>query len=36
MACIEAHGLRKTFGTTVALDGVNFLGMNGRSLLMTA
>src|SRR5215469_16511244 len=23
MACIEAHGVRKTFGTTVALDGVN-------------
>jgi ABC-2 type transport system ATP-binding protein len=23
MACIEARGLRKTFGTTIALDGVN-------------
>jgi ABC-2 type transport system ATP-binding protein len=23
MACIEAHGLRKAFGTTIALDGVN-------------
>src|SRR5947209_19166566 len=23
MACIEARGLRKSFGTTVALDGVN-------------
>src|SRR5947209_3837355 len=23
MACIEAHDLRKTFGTTVALDGVD-------------
>ena len=23
MVCIEARGLRKTFGTTVALDGIN-------------
>ena len=23
MACIEARGLRKAFGTTIALDGVN-------------
>jgi ABC-2 type transport system ATP-binding protein len=30
MACIEAHGLRKTFGTTVALDGVNLRVEEGR------
>ncbi|MDR3799750.1 MAG: ABC transporter ATP-binding protein [Terracidiphilus sp.] len=32
MACIEAHGLRKTFGTTVALDGVNLRVEEGRIL----
>jgi ABC-2 type transport system ATP-binding protein len=30
MACIEANGLRKTFGTTVALDGVNLRIDEGR------
>ncbi len=30
MACIEAHGLRKTFGTTVALDSVNLRIEEGR------
>jgi ABC-2 type transport system ATP-binding protein len=30
MACIEAHGLRKTFGATVALDGVNLRVEEGR------
>ena len=30
MACIEARGLRKTFGTTVALDGVNLRVEEGR------
>ena len=30
MACIEAHGLRKTFGTTVALDGVDLRVEEGR------
>src|SRR6476646_4754631 len=32
MACIEARGLRKSFGTTVALDGVNFSVEEGRIL----
>src|SRR5215472_5669365 len=32
MACIEARGLRKTFGTTVALDGVNLQVDTGRIL----
>jgi len=30
MACIEAHGLRKTFGSTTALDGVNLQVEEGR------
>lgn len=32
MACIEARGLRKTFGTTVALDGINLKVDEGRIL----
>src|SRR5437660_10127811 len=32
MACIEARGLRKVFGTTVALDGVDFRVEDGRIL----
>lgn len=32
MACIEARGLRKTFGTTVALDGVDLCVEQGRIL----
>jgi len=32
MACIEALGLRKAFGTTVALDGVDFRVEDGRIL----
>ncbi len=32
MACIEAHGLRKAFGKTVALDGVNLRVEEGRIL----
>src|SRR5262244_1605453 len=32
MACIEAGGLRKSFGTTVALDGVNLRVEDGRIL----
>src|ERR1700755_736223 len=32
MACIEARGLRKTFGTTVALDGVDLSLKEGRIL----
>ena len=32
MACIEAHGLRKSFGTTVALDGVDLRVNDGRIL----
>jgi ABC-2 type transport system ATP-binding protein len=32
MACIEAHGLRKAFGTTVALDGVDLSVEEGRIL----
>ena len=34
MACIEARGLRKAFGTTVALDGVDFRVEEGRILGM--
>ena len=34
MPCIEARGLRKSFGTTVALDGVNFSVGEGRILGM--
>ena len=34
MACIEARGLRKSFGTTIALDGVNFSVEEGRILGM--
>lgn len=30
MPCIEAHGLRKVFGTTVALDGINLRVEEGR------
>jgi ABC-2 type transport system ATP-binding protein len=30
MTCIEAHGLRKTFGTTLALDGVDLRVEEGR------
>ena len=32
MACIEASGLRKSFGTTIALDGVNLRVEEGRIL----
>ncbi|MBS1839483.1 MAG: ABC transporter ATP-binding protein [Acidobacteria bacterium] len=32
MACIEARGLRKTFGTTVAVDGINLKVEEGRIL----
>src|ERR1035437_7684522 len=32
MACIEARGLRKTFGTTIALDGVDLRVETGRIL----
>jgi ABC-2 type transport system ATP-binding protein len=32
MACIEARGLRKSFGTTTALDGINFRVEEGRIL----
>src|SRR6266581_4881037 len=32
MACIEARGLRKSFGTTMALDGVNLQIEEGRIL----
>jgi ABC-2 type transport system ATP-binding protein len=32
MACIEAHGLRKAYGATVALDGVNLQVETGRIL----
>src|SRR5690349_21484217 len=32
MPCIQAHGLRKAFGTTVALDGVNLRVEEGRIL----
>src|SRR5438270_7730599 len=32
MACIEARGLRKAFGATVALDGINLRVEDGRIL----
>ncbi len=32
MPCIEAHGLRKTFGTTIALDGIDLRVEEGRIL----
>src|SRR5882762_1127142 len=32
MACIEARGLRKAYGTTIALDGVNLRVEEGRIL----
>jgi ABC-2 type transport system ATP-binding protein len=32
MACIEAHGLRKSFGSTVALDGIDLRVEEGRIL----
>ncbi len=32
MACIEAHGLRKAFGTTLALDGIDLRVEDGRIL----
>jgi ABC-2 type transport system ATP-binding protein len=32
MACIEAHGLRKTFGKTIALDGIDLQVEEGRIL----
>ena len=32
MACIEAHGLRKTFGDTIALDGIDLRVEEGRIL----
>ena len=32
MTCIEARGLRKSFGTTVALDGINLRVEEGRIL----
>src|SRR5205809_6324896 len=32
MACIEARGLRKAYGTTVALDGINLRVEEGRIL----
>src|SRR5712664_1941475 len=32
MACIEAHGLRKAFGTTLALDGIDLRVEEGRIL----
>src|ERR1700739_2028192 len=32
MLCIEAHGLRKAFGTTVAVDGINLRVEEGRIL----
>jgi ABC-2 type transport system ATP-binding protein len=32
MACIEAHGLRKVFGSTIALDGVDLQVQEGRIL----
>lgn len=32
MACIEARGLRKAFGTTIAVDGIDLLVEEGRIL----
>src|SRR5882757_10111745 len=32
MACIKARGLRKAFGTTIAVDGINLLVEEGRIL----
>src|SRR3977135_4632744 len=32
MACIEARGLRKTYGTTIALDGIDLRVEEGRIL----
>src|SRR6201995_1345065 len=32
MVCIEAHGLRKAFGTNIALDGINLQVEEGRIL----
>src|SRR5512141_2532820 len=32
MTCIEARGLRKAYGTTIALDGINFRVEEGRIL----
>src|SRR5690348_1120402 len=32
MTCIEAHGLRKTFGATIALDGIDLRVEEGRIL----
>lgn len=32
MACIEARGLRKEFGTTIALDGIDMRVEEGRIL----
>ena len=32
MACIEARGLRKAFGTTIALDGIDLRVEEGRIL----
>ncbi|HSK45264.1 MAG TPA: ABC transporter ATP-binding protein [Candidatus Binatia bacterium] len=32
MACIEARGLRKSYGSTIALDGINFRVADGRIL----
>jgi len=32
MACIEARGLRKSFGKTIALDGINLRVEDGRIL----
>ena len=32
MPCIEARGLRKTFGTTVAVDGIDLRVEEGRIL----
>ena len=32
MACIEARGLRKTYGTTVAVDSINLRVEEGRIL----
>jgi ABC-type multidrug transport system ATPase subunit len=32
MPCIEAHGLRKAYGTTIALDGIDLSIEEGRIL----